>query len=372
MTFVEPFPDELLSSWLARARPNRNALNEPLHSAYRNSAGQWRHPDVHPTKSMIAELAANTGIAPIQIAELGLCYRYPRIYPDFVAWRYVPSNQPDRACEPALTLRIAWCSRCLAEDYAAGRAAYVRADWAMAAGGFCSQHRWPLIDRCITCGNAHWAMKRSLQGPPRMCCTHCRRGLERAHPKALELEPAAQPIWIMIAAFEAALRGALTGKVPDQFRFNDTSASQLLEETSTICILLAKARSRLGLRDGLFDRFATPALTIGHLCPDEPSSEMPLALASPSLRRCLIAICAAILDPDYGATGLSQSELVVDIWARIVGSIALQHFIQDRLVCSSMLKSKLEAARHRNEQLDRMSSLRNASNTYKSLFRGAA
>ncbi|MEZ0136107.1 MULTISPECIES: hypothetical protein [Novosphingobium] len=176
----------------------------------------------------------------------------------------------------------------------------------------------------------------------------------------------------MIAAFEAALRGALTGKVPDQFRFNDTSASQLLEETSTICILLAKARSRLGLRDGLFDRFATPALTIGHLCPDEPSSEMPLALASPSLRRCLIAICAAILDPDYGATGLSQSELVVDIWARIVGSIALQHFIQDRLVCSSMLKSKLEAARHRNEQLDRMSSLRNASNTYKSLFRGAA
>ena len=215
-------------------------------------------------------------------------------------------------------------------------------------------------------------MKRSPHGSPRMCCGRCHRGLERAHPKALELEPAAQPLWVMIAAFEAALRGVLTGRVPDQFRFNDTSAAQLLEETSIICVLFASAHRHLGLRDGLFDRLATPALTLGHFCPDEPSSEMPLALASPPPRRCMIATCAAILDADCGATGLCQSELVVDIWARIVVSIALQHFIQDRLVCSSMLKRKMEAARHRNEQIDRMSYLRDASNTYKYIFRGAA
>ncbi|EJL26731.1 hypothetical protein PMI02_02950 [Novosphingobium sp. AP12] len=60
-------------------------MNEPLLRAYRNSAGHWRHPDVHPTRSMIAELATNTGIAPNQIAKLSLRYRYPRINPDFVA-----------------------------------------------------------------------------------------------------------------------------------------------------------------------------------------------------------------------------------------------------------------------------------------------
>ncbi|WP_404478507.1 hypothetical protein [Novosphingobium sp. BL-52-GroH] len=175
----------------------------------------------------------------------------------------------------------------------------------------------------------------------------------------------------MIAGFEAALRDALTGKVPDQFRFNDTTAPQLLDETSTICLLLARARRRAGLRDELFDRFATPALTLEDACPDEPSCEMPLALASPSLRRCLIAICAAMLDADYGATELCQGKLVVDIWSRTVGSMALKHFIQDRLACSSTLKRKLEAARHRNEKLDRILSLRNASNTYKSLFKSA-
>lgn len=372
MTFVEPFPDELLSSWLMRMQPDRNAMNEPILRAYRNRAGHWRHPDVHPTRSMIAELATNTGIAPNQIAKLGLCYRYPRINPYFVAWRYVPSVYLGQDCAPALSLRITWCSRCLAEDYAGGRAAYVRADWAMAAGGFCSRHHWPLVDRCVICGSVHWAMKRSPQGPPRMCCARCRRGLERANAKALELEPAAHSLWKMIATFEAALRDALKGKLPDQFRFNHTSASQLLGETSTICLLLARARRRAGLRDEFFDRFATPALTLEDSYPDEPSCEMPLALANPPLRRCLIAICAAMLDANYGATGLCHGKLAADIWSRTVGSMALQHFIQNRRACSSTLKRKLEAARDRNEQLERISSLRDASHTYETLFQGSA
>jgi hypothetical protein len=136
MSFVEPFADELLSSWLARVRDQR-APGEPLLRAYRNRAGHWRHPDVNPKKSMIAELAASEGFTENSVAELGLCYRYPRITPDFVAWHHVPSDDPSRDFAPALTLRLSWCSRCLAEDYAAGRPAYIRADWAMAAWGFC-------------------------------------------------------------------------------------------------------------------------------------------------------------------------------------------------------------------------------------------
>lgn len=234
MSFVEPFADELLSSWLARVRCDQRAPGEPLLRAYRNRAGHWRHPDVNPKKSMIAELAASEGFTENSVAELGLCYRYPRITPDFVAWHHVPSDDPSRDFAPALTLRLSWCSRCLAEDYAAGRPAYIRADWAMAAWGFCFRHHWPLVDRCVSCGSSHWAIKRSSQGPPRLCCIRCRRGLERAHPRALELEPAAQPIWINIVAFEAALRGALRGKVPDQFRFNDTSAGQLLKDPQNL------------------------------------------------------------------------------------------------------------------------------------------
>lgn len=186
----------------------------------------------------------------------------------------------------------------------------------MAAGGFCSRHHWPLVDRCGTCESPHWTMGRSPHGPPRMCCARCHRRLERANPRALELEPAAHSLWKMIAGFEAALRDALTGKVPDQFRFNDTSASQLLDETSTICLLLARARRRAGLRDELFDRFAKPALTLEDACPDEPSCEMPLALASPSLRRCLIAICAAMLDANWRNGTLS-------------GQVGCRHMVAD-------------------------------------------
>lgn len=372
MSFVEPFADELLSSWLARVRCDQRAPGEPLLRAYRNRAGHWRHPDVNPKKSMIAELAASEGFTENSVAELGLCYRYPRITPDFVAWHHVPSDDPSRDFAPALTLRLSWCSRCLAEDYAAGRPAYIRADWAMAAWGFCFRHHWPLVDRCVSCGSSHWAIKRSSQGPPRLCCIRCRRGLERAHPRALELEPAAQPIWINIVAFEAALRGALRGKVPDQFRFNDTSAGQLLEESARICLLFARAHRRWRLRDKLLHRFAAPVLTLDNVCPNEPSCEMPLALASPSMRRCLIAICAAMLDADCDPTVRNEDEPVVDVWARMVDSIALQQFIQDRQACSPTLKRTVEAACHRNEKVERMSALRSASTAYKTLFRDTA
>lgn len=241
---LEPYADELLSSWLARRQSVRPAPFKPLLRAYRNFSGRWRHPDVHPSKSLIAELAAKYNIAPTRIAKLGLCYRYPRISPDFVSWRYAPPDFPAADWAPAPALRLAWCSRCLAEDYAAGRPAYIRADWAVAAASFCSHHHWPLVNRCVACGKAQWSTKRLPRGPPRMYCTHCHRGLERAHPKALEIAAVAQPIWDMIATFEAALRGALTGRVPDQFRFNNTSADQLLQETAQICFLFARTDVR--------------------------------------------------------------------------------------------------------------------------------
>ncbi|MDV3481473.1 hypothetical protein RZ533_20180 [Sphingobium yanoikuyae] len=79
-----------------------------------------------------------------------------------------------------------------------------------------------------------------------------------------------------------------------------------------------------------------------------------------------------MLDADCDPTVRNEDEPVVDVWARMVDSIALQQFIQDRQACSPTLKRTVEAACHRNEKVERMSALRSASTAYKTLFRDAA
>jgi hypothetical protein len=98
------------------------------------------------------------------------------------------------------------------------------------------------------------------------------------------------------------------------------------------------------------------------------SRELPLALASPPLRRCLIAICATLLDADFAWKSSIQGEPVVDVWARLVDGMALQHFIHDRHACSPTLKSHIEAACKRNEKLERMETLSFAASAYERLF----
>lgn len=132
-----------------------------------------------------------------------------------------------------------------------------------------------------------------------MFCCNCHRPLERAHPRAIELEPTARPLWDKVIAFEAELRAAMHVKVPDQFRFNNTSARQLLEETSHICLLLARCHARPAMRWLMFDRFTIPALALEQYCVGLLPYELLLALADLPLRRCLQAICAAILNKNF-------------------------------------------------------------------------
>lgn len=368
--WLEPFADELLSSWLERRRRGQQPPFEFDFRAYRDARGHWRHPDVQPQQAMIHALAARYDVARDKIEHLALGFRYQKIGDPFIAWHYFPPDYFLWGSTARPTLRQAWCSRCLAEDFAADRTAYVRADWVVAAWSFCPRHRWPLLDRCITCGSGNWTIKRAPRGPPRMFCNNCHRPLERAHPKALEVEAAARPFWDKAAVFEAELRGALAANVPDQFRFNNTSARQLLEETSQICLLLGRCHARLGLRDLLFERFANPALTLSQDCYQDLPFEMPLALAEVPMRRSLLAICAAILDSgfDTGAARPDDGEPALDMVARIASDSAVDRFIRDRGACSPTFETRVGAARQRNERRERIWELRRAVKSLETLF----
>lgn len=358
--FLEPFADELLSSWIARRQrgPPLPARLEPR--AYRNAKGLWNHPDIRPQRRWLHALAEHFDIDAEQIDQNAVSRRYPRLDNLLTAWGFLPPSYPVWGRPHRPILCKSWCSQCLAEDYAADRPAYVRAEWVIAAFSFCPRHRWPLLDRCTSCGNAMYQIVRPPRGPHRMFCCNCHRPLERAHPKALELEPPERRMWDKIAAFEAQMRRALAGQVPDQTRINNTSATQLLGETVRICLLLASCNARHAWHDLLYGRFANDTLTLGQECFSHLDCAMPLALADLPLRRCLLAICAAILDPEFGSAvnDPGQATPIIDVFTGIAQDHELDSFIGDRKACSPALVKQLGAARTRNKERARLWALR--------------
>ena len=140
---------------------------------------------------------------------------------------------------PRPRLHMSWCSRCLAEVFAAGRSAHIRRHWVLAASGFCHAHSWPLEERCAVCRPSRWRFATPAHGPIRMVCEDCWRPLERAVPEALTAERKITVCWGRVIELETEVATALSGKTPDQFRFNFTSANQLLNEVRDICELLA-------------------------------------------------------------------------------------------------------------------------------------
>lgn len=360
--YFEPFADELLSSWIARRRRGQALPAHLEPRAYRNAKGLWRHPDIRPQPSWLRALAEHFDIDVEQIGSNAVFRRYPLLDNRLTAWGFLPPSYPVPGGTHRPILCKCWCSQCLAEDYAAGRPAYVRADWVVTTFSFCPSHHWPLFDRCSSCGSAMYQIVRPPRGPQRMFCCNCHRSLERANPKALELEPTARGMWGRIASFEAQLRRALAGQVPNQFRFNNTSATQLLGETVRICVLLACCSARRAWHDLLYERFANDTLTLGQVCSDYLDCAMPLALADLPLRRCLLAISAAILDRGFEPIGASSqvSLPTIDVFAKIAQDYAVDDFLEDRTTCSPTLAKQVGSARVRNAQRTRIWALRQA------------
>jgi hypothetical protein len=293
-----PFPDELLTSWFARRNHRQPGRAAPVPVAVLDRKGEWRHPDVRPTQNWLRDAAQRFDVAETDLSERAIAWRRPALPLGFLAWDCPPfrTSAPDH-WPPKL--HVSWCSQCLADDYASGRPAYIRRHWVIAATGFCHEHHWPLEDQCIECHGLAWKFVASARGPMRMVCEACWTHLDRSLPPALAADQHSQDCWGRVIEFEEQLLGALQGRRPEQRRFPETSAAQLLNEVRDVCRLLLHNHPDYPRPDSPLGNFSCPAMTFGRRRPEFWTSDapFPLATARMSLRRCLLAAVAAIIDP---------------------------------------------------------------------------
>jgi hypothetical protein len=294
-----PFPDELLTSWLARQNHNFRGRTFPEPTAVTDRKGLWRIPDINPPRAWLSAVSEHFDVPRSALAEITIAHRDPAMPLDFLSWDWSPFQTAPEFLRARPRLQISWCSQCLAEDFAAGRPAWLRQQWVFAASGFCHKHRWPLEQRCTACQSSRWRLSAPARGPLRMVCQECWRPLERTAPETLASDKSVRDCWDRIIKLEVAVMAALRGKTPDQYRFNFTSGEQLLVELRDIFRLLAGVQHRYGPNDCPLNRFACPAMTPGWKPLEFPSDDSPFPVAEARIakRRSLLAAATAILDP---------------------------------------------------------------------------
>ncbi|MCZ4344324.1 TniQ family protein [Sphingomonadaceae bacterium G21617-S1] len=294
-----PFPDELLTSWLARQNHSVRDYAFPRPKVVVDREGRWRLPDILPPNAWLRAAAEHFGVSQTELGEITIARCDPTIPLDFLAWDKSPFQTGPEILRARPRLHISWCNRCLAEDFAAGQPAYVRRHWVLAATAFCHKHRWPLEEYCTACHSSHWRFSSSAHGPSRMICQDCWRPLERSAPETLAADRNTAECWDSVIALETEVAAALKGRTPDQFRFNFTSADQLVNEVRDLSQLLAGNHRRLARTDSPLNDFPCPAMTRGRIQPEYGSSNVPfpLAVAPLPMRRCLLAVANAIIDP---------------------------------------------------------------------------
>lgn len=155
-----PFADELLSSWMARVSARYGS--EPLELMV-YLAGQGR-----PTEGLrqVDDVAPDMGL-------LRLWAKACRIDPARLRHRSLASRYPDRSRDWLLTETVPVCLACFDADVAAGRDAYLRADWRLAEQVVCPEHRAMLLDRCHGCRGRLRLSFRMLNGLLRPFCRQC-------------------------------------------------------------------------------------------------------------------------------------------------------------------------------------------------------
>ncbi len=149
------------------------------------------------------------------------------------------------------------------------------------------------------CDSFQWQIAGPARGPLRMFCAECWRPLEQSLPAVVSVKDEERNCWNLVIGFETQVLAALHGRTPDQLRFNFTSASQLINQVRDICCLLVRNHCGYTRSNIPLNAFVSTAMTPGRLRPEflESQAPYPLAVASVSKRRCLLAAACAILDP---------------------------------------------------------------------------
>lgn len=347
-----PLSDELLTSWFARRSHVYRGSAPPVPVPILDRRGIWRHPDIRPTHNWLKAVAERYAVPTSRLAEAAIARQYPFLPLELLSWEYCPFDFDHQGLRPRPKLHVCWCSRCLAEDFAAGRPAYIRGHWVLAITGFCHVHRWPLEDQCVECGSPRWRFTAPARGPLRLFCDACWRPLERALPAVLRAGSDIRECWDRVIAFEAQVLASTKGRLPDQFRFNFTSASQLLTEVTEICRLLMRHRWSNGMSHIPLNSLNCSAMTPGRARPDYLSSNSPypLAVAGVGLRRGLLAAAAAIIDPSCEMGGVlfgKGDPPAIDTFVALAQENKLDRCLTPAGHWSPTLVRQIESARQR-------------------------
>lgn len=197
-----PYRDELLSSWLARVACRYGFTAQALVDWLADD-GAGPSPfqpidDRLPAAEQVRQWSRACGLDPERLRRLSLSRRHPQ-RPQ--SW-YL-SRRPEWA-PSAMIGSPPVCFACLAADHAAGRDAWLRADWMLAEHCICLVHGQLLHDRCLRCGRSLSVAFRLREGRACAVCSQCEtllgdRGGEGGPPRDVALIEAAVSIQRRIA-----------------------------------------------------------------------------------------------------------------------------------------------------------------------------
>jgi len=158
-----PFSDELLSSWVARVAA-RYGLEVPELVSYLigrgNSLPALRQiNDITPDPELLKIWSRGCRIDPARLERLSSIFRHHNRSREWVSAR--------------IRGGMSVCLACFDTDVAAGRDAYIRADWKLVEWVVCPVHKEILRDRCPECGAHLRASFRLRTGLLRVFCAKC-------------------------------------------------------------------------------------------------------------------------------------------------------------------------------------------------------
>ena len=150
-TAVEPLPDELLTSWVARLADHNGLAPRELATMLGLGTGMaWTRMDFAPPPHVVAALTDFTGVPGERIGEMALPPEF-RVTLALAAWDSPLPSQPTW---------VQFCPDCLEQDIAP----YLRRRWRLASAVYCSHHDRVLLDRCPVCGRAISGLSRPTLG----------------------------------------------------------------------------------------------------------------------------------------------------------------------------------------------------------------